>query len=376
MIFQLEPSEYNRVRPFFNEMIEYQLMCSAVLEGDYPGKIYMDDLTSPETVFISSFISSEDDGVWGFLAGEPNNEEFNRALNKAIQNREIISEKAPIVFLTCHPEGWYEQLPTVLHPQQPIPMHRRYYECREFTLDWGTDVPEGYEIRRLDETLLTDPQLKIPDDVIKILNKWRSISDPPLKDFGFVCIRSNRIVSWATIDFISGGVGEAGIFTLSGYRRRGLATIVTAAAVEHGLSHELSQINWTCTEDNHASIRTAEKLGFERGQDYMMYCMIFDEVQHLGNLAYYYLERGDYSEAVEIFEEDLASRDDLPLWAFYDVARGWAGLENEEKMFAYLNTLAERGWTEVESLERCKEFDPWHASPEWIALIDRMRGDK
>jgi hypothetical protein len=43
-------------------------------------------------------------------------------------------------------------------------------------------------------------------------------------------------------------------------------------------------------------------------------------------------------------------------------------------MFAYLNMLAERGWTEVESLERCKEFDPWHESSEWIALIERMRG--
>jgi RimJ/RimL family protein N-acetyltransferase len=254
-------------------------------------------------------------------------------------------------------------------------MPRRYYECREFALDWRTDVPEGYDIRRLEKTLLNDPQLKIPDDILKILEKWRSISAPPLKDFGFVCIRRNRIVSWATIDFISDGVGEAGIFTLSGYRRRGLAAIVTAAAVEHGLSHGLSKINWTCNEDNIASIRTADKLGFERGRDYMMYCMIFNEVQHLGNLAYYYLESGDYSEAVEIFEEDLASKDDLPLWAFFDVARGWAGLGNEEKMFAYLNTLAERGWTEAESLEGCDEFDPWRETPEWIALMERMRGD-
>lgn len=350
-------------------------MCSAVLEGVYPGKVFVDDLNNPEATFLSTFISSEDDGVWGFLAGEPSNDVFNNALNKAIRNREIISENAPIVFLTCHPEDWYGQLSIVFHPQQPIPMLRRHYECHEFEYDWRTDVPEGYDVHRLDETLLTHPELKIPDEISKILKKWRSISDPRLKDFGFVCIHGNRIVSWATMDFISGGVAEAGIFTLEGYRRRGLATVVTAAAVEHGLSHDLSKINWTCTESNIASISTAEKLDFDRRRDYKMYYMIFDEVEHLGNLAYSYLLSEHYQEAVDIFEENLALKDGLPLWAYYDVARGWAGLGNQEKTFAYLNTLAEKGWTEVESLERCKEFDPWRETPEWISLMERMRGD-
>jgi RimJ/RimL family protein N-acetyltransferase len=254
-------------------------------------------------------------------------------------------------------------------------MRRRHYECHEFASDWRSDVPEGYEIRRLDETLLTHRTLKIPDEIRKIIEKWRSISDPRLKDFGFVCIHGERIVSWATMDFISGGVAEAGIFTLEAYRRRGLATIVTAAAVKHGLSHDLSKINWTCTESNIASIRTAEKLGFVRKRDYMMHYMIFDEVEHLGNLAYSYLLSEHYQEAVDIFEENLATKDGLPLWAYFDAARGWAGLGNQEKMFAYLNTLVERGWSEVESLEGCREFDPWRETHAWISLMERIRGD-
>jgi RimJ/RimL family protein N-acetyltransferase len=375
MIYELDPSKYEAARSLFNVLEEYQPMCSAVLEGVYPGKVFVDDLNKPGSAFLCTFITSEDDGVWGFLAGEPSNDVFNNALNKAIHNREIISEKASIVFLTCHPEDWFGQLPIVFHPRQPIPMLRRHYECHEFASDWRSDVPEDYDIRRLDESLLTHPKLKIPDEISKMLKKWRSISDPRLNDFGLVCIHGDRIVSWATMDFISGGVGEAGIFTLEGYRRQGLATVVTAAAVEHGLSHDLSKINWTCTESNIASIRTAEKLGFVRRRDYMMYYMIFDEVEHLGNLAYSYLLSEHYREAVDIFEENLALRDGLPIWAYYDVARGWAGLGNQEKMFVYLNTLAERGWTGVESLEGCKEFVPWRETPEWISLLERMRGD-
>jgi RimJ/RimL family protein N-acetyltransferase len=375
MIYELDPSKYETVRSLFTVLDEYQPICSAVLEGAHPGKIFVDDFSRPRTAFINTFLHSEGDGVWGFLAGEPSNDVFNKALNKAIRNRDGISKKAPIVFLTCHPEEWSGQLPIIFHPKHPIPMRRRHYECHEFKSDWQSDIPEGYDIRRFDESLLTEPKLKIPDEVLKILRKWRSFSDPQHQDFGFVCIHGDRIVSWATMDFISGGVAEAGIFTLDGYRGRGLATVVTAAAVEHGLSHNLSKINWTCTESNIASIRTAEKLGFKRRPDYMMYYMIFDEVQHLGNLAYSYLQSENYREAVEIFEENLASRDGLPLWAYYDVARGWAGLGNEEKTFAYLNALAERGWTEVESLEECKEFDPWRETSEWISLMERMRGE-
>ncbi|HEY44042.1 MAG TPA: GNAT family N-acetyltransferase [Anaerolineae bacterium] len=376
MIYRLDPARYKTVRPLFHKLEEYQPMCSAVLDGVYPGKVFVDDLKHPETAFLSTFISGEDEGVWGFLAGEPRNDLFNNTLNKAISNREIISENTPIVFFSCHPEDWYGQLPIVLHPHQPIPVLRRHYECHDIESDRRSDIPEGYDIRRLDKTLQSLPGLRIPDDVSKILKKWRSIKEPGFLDFGFVCIHGDRIVSWATVDFVSGGVGEAGIFTLEGYRRRGLSTVVTAAAMEHGLSHGLSKIHWTCAETNIASIRTAEKLGFERGRDYTMYYLIFDEVQHLGNLAYSHLQNGRYREAVDIFEKNLVPRNDLPLWAYYDAARAWAGLGNQDKMFRYLNTLAERGWTEVEELENCKEFEPWRKTREWEALMERMRGDK
>jgi RimJ/RimL family protein N-acetyltransferase len=374
MIYKLDPPRHKTTRPLFQPLEENQPMCSAVLEGVYPGKVFVDDLDHPKTAFLSGFISSEDEGVWGFLAGKARNDLFNNALNKAILNREIISERAPIVFFTCHPDDWQGQLPIVCHPQQPIPSLRRHYECRSFKFDGHDDIPEGYDIQPLDETLLTLPDLSIPDDVVRIIRKWRSLSDSRLKDFGFVAIYNKQVVSWATVDFVSGGVGDAGLFTAEGHRRRGLATVVTASALKHGLSYGLSKIHWTCAETNIASIRTAEKLGLERGRDYTMYCWIFDEVQHLGNLAYSHLQGERYRDAVDIFEKMFVMKKDLPLWVYYDTARAWAGLGNQEKMFTYLNTLAEKGWTEIESLERCKEFEQWREKREWETLLERMQG--
>ena len=106
MIYKLDPSKYETVRPLFNVLDEYQPICSAVLEGAHPGKIFVNNLSQPRTAFINTFLHSEDDGLWGFLAGEPSNDVFNNALNKTIQNRDGISKKASIIFLTCHPQEW------------------------------------------------------------------------------------------------------------------------------------------------------------------------------------------------------------------------------------------------------------------------------
>jgi RimJ/RimL family protein N-acetyltransferase len=369
MIYKLDPTKYKTAHPLFRPLEENQSMCSAVLEGVYPGNVFVDDLDHPETAFLTTFISGEDEGVWGFLVGEPRNDPFNRALNRAIFNREMISERAPIVFFNCHPEDWQGQLPVVCHPLPPVPSLRRHYECHDLESGWHYDVPEGCEIRPLDETLFSLPNLSVPDDVVRIIRKWR----PRLADFGFVAIYNNEVVSWTTVDFVSGGVGDAGLFTVDGYRQRGLATVVTAAALKHGLSQGLSKIHWTCSDTNIASIRTAEKLGLERGRDYTMYYLIFDEMQHLGTLAYSYLQSERYQEAVDIFEDVLVQRNDLPLWAYYDAARAWAGLGDREKMFLYLNMLAEKGWTETESLERGKEFERWRETRDWKILLERIR---
>jgi len=39
----------------------------------------------------------------------------------------------------------------------------------------------------------------------------------------------------------------------------------------------LSLVGWQCADDNLGSIRTAEKVGFERKRDYTMYYVFLDE---------------------------------------------------------------------------------------------------
>ena len=362
MIYELDTTDYVKVRPLF-AALNYQPFCTAALAGLFPGRVVVDDPDHPQAAFVNT------GGVWCFLAGKPDDDGFNRALNRALFDREIIDGDVDALFFTCEPGDWGGQLAVVCTPRQPIPVERRHYVCRELAYDWQANVPDGFTLRRMDETLLNQPGLKIPDDVKETLEKWRSIADPRLADFGFVAIDDdgNEVASWATVDAIVNGVGDAGLFTQEAYRRRGLAAVTTGAVVDYGLSSGLSLVSWTCAESNVGSIRTAEKLGFERERDYTMHYCCFDRAQHLGALAYHHLEGKRYQQAADLMERVLAMGDDPPCWIYYDAARVWAALGNRDKAFGYLQTAVDRGWTDVGGAEHCPEFEGLRGTPEWAA---------
>jgi len=81
------------------------------------------------------------------------------------------------------------------------------------------------------------------------------------------------------------GAGDLGFFTQPDYRRRGLGTIAASAALEYGFANALHQVNWICDAGNPGSIRTAEKLGLERIEDYHQVVLIMDEKSHMAFLG-------------------------------------------------------------------------------------------
>jgi GNAT superfamily N-acetyltransferase len=220
------------------------------------------------------------------------------------------------------------------------------------------------------EALLRRRDLQVPDEVAKTIRTWRSLAGPDLKDYGFVAIVGDQVASWATVDGIVEGFGDAGLFTQPRYRRRGLATAVSAAAVEHGLAQGMKAINWTCAAENAPSIRVAEKLGFERQADYTLYFMAFDEVEHLGTLAYTHLHEGRYREAIAIYEESIDLKGNPPPWVYYDAAQAHAGLGDREQALAYLKKSVEGGWTYVENEA---EFAILHDTAEWAAIQQQLK---
>jgi RimJ/RimL family protein N-acetyltransferase len=368
---EITSGQYDKVRGLFQPPAD-QPFCLAVLTNVHPGRVFVDNTEQPRTALVTR------DDYWCFLGGDPGNDAFNRALNRAIWDREFIAPNASMLLFTCHPQDWRGNLAAVFSPRRPIPARRRHYVCEKSTYDWQSALPLGVALQPMDDSLLRRSDLRIPDEVAQTIRKWRSLARSGARDFGFVAIqesetrRTSEVVSWVTVDAVVEGVGDAGLFTEPRHRRRGLATVTTAAAMEHGLAHGLSAVHWTCAEDNAGSIRIAEKLGFERQPDYLLYYFVLDEAQHLAHLAYHHLEAGRYRETVDLMEQTLALSEDPPFWLYHDAARAWAALAEPARALEALNQAVDRGWTDKEGTRACKEFESLHRLPGWRAVLERM----
>jgi RimJ/RimL family protein N-acetyltransferase len=371
MIHLLKGITYQQVRHLFRGLEDFQPMCTAVLDGIYPGKVWVDNLDDPQAAFLVTFLSGGG-AAWGFLAGKPDQLGFNTALNKAIFEEKIAGKDVGMILMTCSPENWNGQLETVGSPRQPISMLRQHFVCRKITFDWQNHQPEGYEIRPMDTGLLDRGNLQIPSPVKATLERWSTIEDHRFWDYGYVVVHKNQIVSWATVDFVSSGAGDLGFETLPEFWRRGLGSMVAAVALKHGLEMGI-EIHWTCAEGNIGSLRTAEKLGLERERGYTMYLFAQDMLEHLAQLAYSYLSRGEYHQAIDCYERLFAQKYDAPSWAYFDTAQAWAALGEGEKALKYLRMAAERGWSAVGETEQSPEFQLFHNLPEWQEVVEQIK---
>jgi len=260
-------------------------MCAAVLEGVYPGKVYVDDLAQPRTALLITFIESEAHGIWCFLAGDPANDAFNRSLNAAIYSRQILADDVPILFFTCNPDDWGGQMDAVLAPRPPIWVPRYLFVGRQVYFDWRAALPPGFAVEPMDPTLRKLPGLSLPGDVAITLAKWEEMAGPRFGDFGVVIVDRAQaqpvVAGWATVDFVASGAGDLGFFTQPEYRRRSLGTIAASAALEQAFARGLQQITWTCDAANVGSARAANKLGLERIEDYHQAVLLMDEERHM-----------------------------------------------------------------------------------------------
>ena len=376
MIHQLEPSQFRSVQHLFHHIAKYQPMCTAVLEGIYPGKVFVDNHNNPGTALLTTFIESEQRSVWGFLVGEAHNEEFNSVLNWAIYNRQIMPTETPVLLLTCNPDDWDGQMDTVISPRSPIWMPRWHYVCHQINYDWRKNLPEGFAVEHLRKDMLEERAFELPNDVRTTLEKWAAAKHKQFADYGFVTVdqtgRQPTIAGWATVDFVARGMGDLGFFTQPDYRRRGLGTIAAAAALEYGLAKGLSQINWTCDAGNQGSIHTANRLGLVQIEDYLMAMLIFDEAEHMGTLGYYTLQAKEFCKSALAYEKAIELNPESPDFIYFEAAQAMAITGECQKAFGYLTESVRRGWKDVKQIQECKEFTSLRSYPEWESLLKEI----
>ncbi len=383
MMHELKKRDYEKVRPLFKEL-EWNLITSAVIEGTSPGRIYADRVEDPRTAFMCT--------VEGYyLAGYDNNDEFNTSLNKLIFARifagDTVRKDETDVAIGFHPDSWKEKMPIIFQGRIPLTTMRRHYICTELKVNhWKNNLPEGFQIQRIDEKLLRTPHLEIPEHVMGWMKtNWGSTSDFMKKGFGFCTLHDKRIVSWSIADCASGNACEIGIYTREDCRRQGLATLTAAATVDHSLSSGFKYVGWHCGEYNLGSIGVAEKVGFKLERKYVQYYACSNAAHHLEETAQAHFRAKRYKEAIECYEEFFATpSEELPRWLreilpqelgthYFRVAYAKAAIGEDDGALKYLEKAVDNGWLYMDFLMSCKEFESMHGTSSWDSILNKIR---
>jgi tetratricopeptide (TPR) repeat protein len=193
-----------------------------------------------------------------------------------------------------------------------------------------------------------------------------------VKGFSYCVFYRGQIVAWCTPDCAAGERIDVGIICDPAHRRRGLGAAAVAATVEACFRQGFKGVGWHCNADNIGSWKIAEKVGFERQSSYAYYYYIYDQVNHLAELGWYYYKKGEYGKTIAYYEQVFAQRRDNPHYYYHLVAVTWAALGNKDKALEYLSEAVNHGWANAQSTQSVEEFVILHGDPRWEEILAHM----
>lgn len=263
---ELDRCEFDRVS-FLFAPISHCVPVFSVLEGNSPGRVFVDDRIDPATALVWT--------RWGYyyLGGDAKNDLFNRSLGGLLADELIpasieLGERGFILYPSL--ADWEACLDVVLEGKQPIRLYRRTYVFDAANRRCGRHrIPAGFSLRRIDKALLSDELVAAEVGV-----GWETVDDFMTQGIGFCLARDDpcgpEVVSICCSIMSAGNSVEIGIRTVEAYRRRDFATLVAGAFIGHCLANDLRP-NWECFWDNEPSNALAQKLGFEASGDHPVY---------------------------------------------------------------------------------------------------------
>ncbi len=169
MFQELKPNEFRKALPLF-QGFDYSLSILAAIEGNNPGRIFVDDINLPRTAFGLT--------VEGYLlAGEHDNPATIAALSHFWRDKifsgQIFVNGDESMSLAVYPQTWETKLPELVPTYEIEKNQRYYYECCAVKYDWRNAIPEGYQVCRVDQDLLNDPKIVFPD----VIRDWFDIEE-------------------------------------------------------------------------------------------------------------------------------------------------------------------------------------------------------
>ncbi len=214
------------------------------------GHIHVDSLSSPR-VSLYKF------SILNFVVGESSSHEA----------KELLQSFPPMNVLFVPDESWAELVKSEWGEKTKV-QHRTRMDASSLDLDHLLELkgrlPSGYDLQPITGDILR----KADSSMVETLNLVFSSIDEFLEHgFGYCILHESVVVSmaYACFPFIKDFEIQVNTLNSEKYRQKGLATVVSAALIEHGLRNGLTP-QWDAA--NPVSVKLAEKLGYTSPQPY------------------------------------------------------------------------------------------------------------
>jgi hypothetical protein len=250
---EIDASRYERVIPLFDAIGCYRPAIFTVLEGRQAGRVFVDRVNDPTAAVVSFDFC--------YFGGGPAALDLQSEVVDLLEHELMPQYEHLLLVPLTGP--WDDALKPLLQPYNPQRYERAAYvldadRFHELNAGWQTRIADGFTVRRLD----ADTSLEVGG----IPEMWGSVETFLSDGYGFCMIdeaqpdlRSGFASSAQTV-FVGGGHAETGVATREAYRRRGLATTVSCAFIEHSLQNGIRP-DWGCV-NNEASEKLACRMGY------------------------------------------------------------------------------------------------------------------
>jgi len=267
MFKELSAQDFHKVGHLFGPQKQYTPV-HAIINGNYPGRVFVDNTSSPKTAVVWSF------SRWAYIEGDYNNPQFKLSIINFIKNI-IIPDSGKLDI------NWFElyanNLPVAIsilsdalsnfnctfHYESTYELNKSKY--RSFRSNY--QYPEGLITEKIDMPLISSKFKESP-----------FVSDQFKSQFtvAFALKSGDKILSQCISNgFVKDNDFMVGVDTFDqGNRCKGYATAVSVSLLDYCLENDLNPL-WETTEDNIASQRLAEKLGYVKGEIYPVYGIEF-----------------------------------------------------------------------------------------------------
>ncbi|WP_105616319.1 GNAT family N-acetyltransferase [Vallitalea okinawensis] len=270
MIHEIHQNDYYKVKMLLEGVRNFPEV-HAVIDQNNPGKIYTDNRNAPQTALVWS------QGMQGFyFIGDDKNDSFLKDIKEFINQviiRDLIQKEINWFEISGANTRWDHRIEELFE-------ERDIQYGIQLTYLWNKSTDEYkhqlncYDIRKVDQDIL-GLEVENLDFIIKELELfWGTLSNFFKNGICYYTIEDNKIVSICYSGFKTDNTFTIGIETLKEYRKKGYAHILASHFIQDCLEHAILPY-WDCSDDNIASRKLAEKLGFEKDSQYRCYWFNF-----------------------------------------------------------------------------------------------------